>query len=201
MLSFVQSSVFLPLQVATVGCRLTAINPDKAPARWPPRQPDTKTSEQIRKTEARNNSCLCIRHSVVLSWLSQEKIAVFWSSFLPLLHSLRANTTPLHTSTPPPRTLLYRLPLKGFNEGDLVSPGRECAQWLTCLWCRFGGFELMSCWQTHADMNAGPLFLKCCNICTPWFYLGPVEFWNKKMWSSEHKHFNVFLSWDHNANK
>lgn len=80
---------------STVGWRLTAINPDKASARWPLWQTDTKTSEQIRKTETRNNSCLRIRHSVVF-FGSRRRKSVFWSSFLPLLHSLRssANTAP-----------------------------------------------------------------------------------------------------------
>lgn len=41
----------------------------------------------------------------------------------------------LHSSTP--STFLYRLPLKGLNEGNLVSRGRKCTRWLTCLWWRF----------------------------------------------------------------
>lgn len=36
---------------------------------------------------------------------------------------------------PPIQTLLYRLPLKGLN---LVSRGRECTRWLTCLWRSLG---------------------------------------------------------------
>lgn len=105
------------------------------------RQQNLKTNQK--NQERRNNSWLSIRHGAVPS---QEKM---WENIF----------SPCFTHSnlqPPPPILLYRLALKGLNEGNLVSPGRECTRWLTCLQRRFG--DLSWC-HVEWHMLTSALFL------------------------------------------
>lgn len=120
---------FLPMRVATVDWRLTALNPDKAPARWPAPQPDSQSVNQIIQKGKKKKKNECPLDTVLAVQTGEN-----YCFLVPALYPV--SVTPV-SNPPNSPTLLYRLLLKGLNEGNLVSRVRECTWWLTCLWQRF----------------------------------------------------------------